>query len=46
MFKDDGVKKMLHLIEEAAGRKGADVIRSTPYVEKKTWKPYMRALCG
>jgi hypothetical protein len=25
---------MLHLMEEAAGRKGVDVIESTPYVEK------------
>jgi hypothetical protein len=38
-IKDDGVKKMLHLMEEAAGRKGVDVIGSTPYVEKTTLTP-------
>jgi len=32
--QDDGGKEMLHLMEEAACRKGVDVIGSTPYVDK------------
>ncbi len=32
--QNDGGKEMMHLIEEAAARKGVDVVGSTPYVER------------